>query len=262
MNRAGPSLVIFTDLDGTFLDHDTYSYEEALPAWRDCVAAGVPVVFCSSKTRAEIERLRRRLGSSDPFISENGAAVFLPDGVLELGIRYERLCAVLDDLSRSLGVGVEGFHHLTPAQIAARTGLTPEDAADAAAREYDEPFVFLDTPPDRVEEFLRAVEASGLRWTRGGRFYHLFGHAGKGGAVEALLDVYRRRNPAVVSAALGDSLNDLPLLAAVDTPILVQRPGGAYDPEVTSRLPVVNRTPGVGPAGWNAAVRDLLRRLY
>ncbi len=250
-----PFAVIFSDLDGTLLDHHTYSFEPALPVLRLCRTAGVPVVLCSSKTRAEIERLRRQMRSTDPFIVENGGAVHLPGRVVELGVRYSELCATLDRLSRELSVPVEAFHHLTPDQIALRTGLPPGDAADAAAREYDEPFTFLGDPDPRL---LTALESAGLRWTCGGRFYHVLGHPGKDAAVRTVLAEYRAAHRDVVSAGLGDSPNDLPLFSEVDIPILVQRPDGAYDREVLARLPGVRRAPAPGPAGWNLAVAELL----
>jgi len=258
VNRPDPKLAIFTDLDGTFLDHHTYSFDPALPAYRRCQAAGIRVVFCSSKTRAEIERVRRRLESSDPFIVENGGAVFLPGCVIELGVRYDRLCATLDRISGETGIAVDAFHHLEAAQIAWRMGLSLEDAAAAAAREYDEPFVFREASAVAVRRFLDGIEGAGLRWTRGGRFHHVFGHAGKGAAVERLLAELRRSNAGVVAAGLGDSVNDIPLLRAVQIAILVQRPDGAYEPEVLRLAPGLRLAPLPGPAGWNVAVQALL----
>ncbi|MCE8458362.1 HAD-IIB family hydrolase, partial [Rhodovulum sulfidophilum] len=59
-----PALLIFTDLDGTLLDHETYSHAEAAPALTALRAAGVPVILASSKTAAEIAPLRAELGLS------------------------------------------------------------------------------------------------------------------------------------------------------------------------------------------------------
>jgi len=73
-----PFLVIFTDLDGTLLDRKTYSWEEAVQALDSCRRSSVPVILASSKTGAEMEVIRRRLSLSDPYISENGGAVFFP----------------------------------------------------------------------------------------------------------------------------------------------------------------------------------------
>jgi hypothetical protein len=70
--------VVFTDLDGTLLDHDTYGWEEALPALERCKRLLIPIVLVSSKTRAEMDQLRIKLSISAPFISENGGGIFSP----------------------------------------------------------------------------------------------------------------------------------------------------------------------------------------
>jgi mannosyl-3-phosphoglycerate phosphatase len=70
-----PKLVIFSDLDGTLLDRDTYSFEPARPALRLIKERDIPLVLSSSKTRAEIELHRRRLENHHPFTSENGGGV-------------------------------------------------------------------------------------------------------------------------------------------------------------------------------------------
>ena len=72
-------LVIVTDLDGTLLDR-----ELRLRARQSRAGArkrpGVPLVLCSSKTRAEIEAIQRRIGIADPYITENGGAIVAPPG--------------------------------------------------------------------------------------------------------------------------------------------------------------------------------------
>jgi predicted mannosyl-3-phosphoglycerate phosphatase (HAD superfamily) len=78
--RSNGRTIIDTDLDGTFLDEEDYSFRESLPALRAAEERGIPVVFCSSKTRAEIEHLRKAAKVTDPFIVENGGAIFVPEG--------------------------------------------------------------------------------------------------------------------------------------------------------------------------------------
>ncbi|MDO8862561.1 HAD hydrolase family protein [Haliea sp. E1-2-M8] len=73
-------LLVFSDLDGSLLDHRDYSFRAALPGLEALREREIPLIFCSSKTRAEIEPLRARLDNRDPFIVENGAAVFIPRG--------------------------------------------------------------------------------------------------------------------------------------------------------------------------------------
>lgn len=77
------NLIIFTDLDGTLLDHYTYSFEKALPALRLIKEKGIPLIICSSKTRSEIEYYRKKLSNYHPFISENGGGIFIPKDYFE-----------------------------------------------------------------------------------------------------------------------------------------------------------------------------------
>ncbi len=51
--------VIFTDLDGTLLHPETYSFKAALPALEIIRRRRIPLVLCSSKTRAELEWFSR-----------------------------------------------------------------------------------------------------------------------------------------------------------------------------------------------------------
>ena len=71
-------ILIFTDLDGSLLDHHSYSYSAAGPLLEDLRTADVPVIPVTSKTRAELQVLRTELQNRHPFIVENGAAVFMP----------------------------------------------------------------------------------------------------------------------------------------------------------------------------------------
>lgn len=76
--RKTPPAVVFTDLDGTLLDHHTYSWQPAAPTVERLKRLGVPLVLASSKTRAEMVALRHELGIADPFVVENGAAIYVP----------------------------------------------------------------------------------------------------------------------------------------------------------------------------------------
>lgn len=266
-------LIIVTDLDGTLLDHESYGYQASWPAVQRLKSRKIPLILCSSKTAKEITALWNELGLTDPFVAENGGAVYLPpryfpflipgmtsEGlfeVLELGARVTLLRRALEETARKCGTRIRSFGGMTLDEICALTGLTRERGSLAAERQYDEPF--LVEAEDR-ERLFAALREKGLEVTRGDRFFHLTGGHGKGEAVKLLLDFYRRRDGAVVSIGLGNSANDLPLLRAVDRPILVRNPDGTYDPEVTKTIPWVERTMDIGPRGWNEIVSEILFR--
>jgi mannosyl-3-phosphoglycerate phosphatase len=263
--------VVFTDLDGTLLDHATYSFEPARPALEALAAARVPVVFCTSKTRAETERWRLALENTHPFIVENGGAVFIPEtyfpfevgfdrkdagyGIIELGKPYAELRRVLAVIRSRTGLDLRGFGDMTLDEIAERCGFTPEDAALAAKREYDEPFMAAD--PVTLPRAVREAGAEGLRVVSGGRFHHLVGASDKGRAVSALLALFTRAQGKVQSVGVGDSLNDEPMLQAVDIPILVLKPRGGHADAI--HVPGLILAPYAGPEGWREAILALLR---
>jgi len=267
-------ILVFTDLDGTLLDHRTYSFEPARPALRLLRESGIPLIICTSKTRAEVEEIRAALGNTDPFIVENGGAIFVPQGyfsieppasrmdaghlVVELGTSYSRILSVFSGMKERMPGRLRGFSDMTVEEVARLTGLSLEEAARAKIREYDEPFL-LDDPAANLDIVKRTAESAGLSITRG-RFFHLTGDNNKGRAVRVVKDFFARAGGiAPRTIGLGDSPNDLPLLENVDFPILVQKPGGHYEPSI--RLDDLIFAPGEGPIGWCAAVCELVERL-
>jgi len=267
-------IVVITDLDGTLLDQQTYSYESSLPAVQRLWTWRIPIVLCSTKTRAEMLPLWRQLELRDPFICESGGAIHVPPGyfqftaiemkrngpfeVLELGSDVHGLRERLAQAARSCGVVFRSFGSLSLDEINELTGLPRDQAFRAWQREYDEPFVI---ESGNAAQLIAALQAHGLTVTKGDRFYHLTGGHGKGEAVRRLLDLYRRQWGDVVSVGLGNSANDLPFLREVDRPVLVRNPDRSWDSEVIQSLPSVARTECVGPQGWREAIEQILAEI-
>lgn len=265
-------VLIFTDLDGSLLDHDRYSFEGALPALARIKKSGIPLVLTTSKTRVEIEALHAELGIREPFIVENGAAVFFPsvyrsfrmDHALKmppyramvLGRPYEQIRRFFDELKERFPV--QGFGDLSAEDVARLADLPLEKAHWAKQREFTEPFVLGD--PSCLGEIKERAEREGLKITTGGRFHHLIA-AGqdKGLAVVLARDIFSANCPeGIISVALGDSLNDLPMLERVDIPVLIPQ-GGGGSPDIG--LARFRRAKYPGSRGWNEAVEEVLDEL-
>jgi mannosyl-3-phosphoglycerate phosphatase len=244
--------VIFTDLDGTLLDAQTYSYEAARPALERIRQLGIPLILCSSKTRAEMEVWRERLGNRDPFIVENGGAAIFGDEIVVFGDSYLDLVAALRAAAEESGCAIRAFHELDDRQVSELTGLSLDDACRALAREYDEPFQIIGGEPGSM---LAAIERRGKRWTAGGRFYHITGNNDKGLAVQRIVQIYRERHADLRTVGIGDSWNDMELLRATDLPIVLP---SEQAQRLLAALPGARLAPAPGPAGWNAALLSLL----
>ena len=279
--KTSPSIVLFTDLDGTLLDARTYDPGPSVPALDRCRGLGIPVVFVSSKTRAEMERLRAALGNTDPFVSENGGGLFLPveawpdppgaghyeierEGGLwriTLGAPYGRVARALEAAAGAAGARVRGLDTMTETEAADLTGLSPEETSLAVAREFDIPFLVLDETETLVDRLRTEIEARGLCYTRGGRFHHILGRSDKGKAVALLERFYREASPGARFAAVGDAANDGPMLRESDHPFLVRRPDGTFDQDAW--FDGLTVTEGIGPEGFAetvSAMAELIER--
>jgi mannosyl-3-phosphoglycerate phosphatase len=261
-------ILIFTDLHGTLLDDQTYEFQSALPALRLIRSHNIPLIMVSSKTREEIEFYRKGLSREDPFIVENGGAIYFPASFplpdeysFEIVDEYKEVLigtplAVLDEKIR----GLKGefrfrcFSDLSIEEIAALTGLTHEQAQRASVREFDEPIV-MERSSDEQLVCKRAQEL-GLDCVHGGRFLHLFCGGDKGKAVEVILNVYRQQGRHLISIGLGDSQNDVPMLWAVDKAVVMQAQDGGYLEGLDH--PDLLRARGRGPVAWNRVMLRIL----
>lgn len=264
--------LVFTDLDGTLLDHDSYTWQPAA-AWLARLAeVGIAVIPTTSKTREELLALRDELGlAATPFIAENGAVIGLPaswqharldrdpsapDGLivktpsLDIGFIRSRL----EVLRERLGVRFRGMGELSLDTLCELTSLSADKARQAQAREGSEPLLW-DDDEAALTRFRRALESDGLRLTRGGRFWHVMGAVDKGQAVCWLVERYTAlRGVRPSSVGLGDGPNDVSLLEAIDHPILVR---GKHEAVVDiAGSMTLYRTQQPGPEGWAEGIAD------
>jgi len=270
-------LLVFTDLDGALLDYETYSFELALPAIKALKDKNIPLIFCTSKTKAEIEEVKLQLDNTHPFIPENGGAIFVPKTyfsqkfnfsredsnyfIIELGTPYAKLREAFKHIGILLPGKLIGFGDLSAEEVAHLCSFSSEQAELAKQREYDEPFILEDKASEA--EIKERADNLNLQITHGGRFYHLTGQNDKGKAVLILKDMYkdicRGKSESLKTIALGDSFNDKSMLEVVDYPILIQKPDGNYDPSI--KLDNLILASGYGPSGWSDAVLKLLNKI-
>jgi len=298
-------LIIVTDLDGTLLDANTYSFEPAIPALHLLKEKDIPLIICSSKTRKEIEHYRKKLDNHHPFISENGGGIFIPKGyfefkvqnseftvkdneniisakagiqedvdsrlrtagmtemrvfsgendyyVISLGAKYSDLRKAIMELHEE-GFKVKGFGDMSAEELADIANMNLDEVKMAKERDFDEPFIF-EGDETQIQKLFAAIESKGFNYTQG-RFFHILGNSDKGKAVSILIDMFKRKLSQIITIAIGDSPNDMPMLEIVDYPVIVQKPDGSYDERI--RISGIRKASGIGPEGWNKAITELI----
>ncbi|MEO2268052.1 HAD-IIB family hydrolase [Pseudoalteromonas sp. YIC-656] len=268
--QGGTLPVIFTDLDGTLLDHNTYQCDEAQELLTKLAQAGVPVIINSSKTAAEIIPICQQLDIHDPFIAENGAVLYIPKNWFDSppeGARNEgsywvipfspsktTIHKVLNVLKQQFGAYFESFTDLGLEGVARLTGLSGDALEHSLTREYSEP-LYWHGSTSQLREFTLAARSLGFTVLKGGRFVHLTQGADKGVALRYFMGLMKQQyNRQLHSIALGDSHNDVAMLEVADTAIVIANP--------THKTPILSRECAIfsvqtGPRGWRETLQNL-----
>lgn len=266
--------MVFSDLDGSLLDHHTYAYDAAQPALEKLRSNNIPLVLVSSKTRAEIEGIRASLGNTEAFIVENGAAVYVPknlsgtppagckDGgafwVYETTARRAHWLEIIARVGANYPGQYQTFHAAGVQGIQAMTGLDHAEAAAANRRDYSEPVAWLGSADDK-QRFVADLEAAGASVQQGGRFLSVSGDCDKGRALLWVRQYYQqlRQADTVTDIAIGDSGNDVAMLEVADTALLIRSPNHNF-PSL-QRTAAVMHSDSLGPLGWNEGVTAWLQ---
>lgn len=249
--------LIFTDLDGTLLNHETYEFCEADEMLTYIKKEDIPLVIVTSKTKDEVIELQKKLQISYPFIIENGAGIFIPkDGeyeLISLGKSYEDTLSSFKEYKNFFEI--KGFSEMSDEEVATLTSLPLEKAKLARRRTFSEPFI-LKNESELFELRNKALE-DGFDVVKGGRFYHLitFGQD-KANAVKRMKNYYEELyKKTYKTIALGDGQNDLTMLNSVDFPILIKRHD---DTHIDCDIENIIKSKYIGPKGWNDSLKEVL----
>ena len=243
--------IIFSDLDGTLLDHKTYTFDPALEALSIIKSRQIPLILSSSKTRAEIERIQAHLTLKDPFIFENGSGVFYDNQVVSFGINLTEIHNKITPLQKTFNFNC--YSLLTIEQAIHYTGLTEEEAKLSQQRQFSEPIIWLDDE-ERKNDFLEKIHQLGLNATQGGRFLTISSHHDKAKALKWVKNrLEKDRQTEFISIALGDGENDIKMIEASNIKILIKNNN---DHLKQSNWIFSKQT---GPKGWNDELLKVLK---
>ncbi|MAG08262.1 mannosyl-3-phosphoglycerate phosphatase [Candidatus Woesearchaeota archaeon] len=267
-------LIIITDMDGCFLDFNTYSYEDSVEALNRAVKEAAVISFCTGKCLAEIKVYNKELKLKFPFIAENGSIICVPHDffdfdfeyqretekykIIELNVKHDETIKALHNIRKKLDFEFRIFSEMSPEEINEYCGLPIESVKHAKMKEYDDAVRIVDETPEKVNLFKQAVAEEGFSYTKGGKFHILIKGSDKGKAAGILLELYKKKYGSIVSIGLGDSLNDLPMLEEVDSAFLVARPDGSRVDIGNSKAKRVNE---IGPKGWSEVVNEALEKV-
>lgn len=270
--------LIFTDLDGTLMDHYTYSSVAAYQALNYCHELEIPIIPTTSKTFAELVVIRKQLNLDGPFIVENGAAVYIPKHIplslkdqcedkgdfwcYSLAPKRAKWLGIVEQLNNEFHGEFTHFEAMTTLALTAATGLTFPAAKLAKQREYGEPILWLGCSERRQAFITRATEL-GAYPISGGRFIHITGESDKALAMKWLVEQYQRHftGKEFLSIALGDGPNDISMLEQADFACQVRSPTQPFPLLTRATTSPAYQTKLDGPAGWNEYITTYILKI-
>jgi mannosyl-3-phosphoglycerate phosphatase len=257
------SVWVVSDVDGTLMDH-SYNLTPAKETIKTLQNLSIPVILCTSKTAAEVKIIRKELNLTDPYIVENGAAIYgeslkKVNGEIILGEKYELLEEILNLISKEIDYKLTPLNNLTDQEATQLTGLKGNSLNLMRDRHWSMPFL---NPPSFLEEKINICSKKfKVNIFKGNRMSHLLSSkSNKGKAINTLKKFSNSKDIQIIG--LGDSPNDLPLLLNSDIKIVIP---GIHGPN----LKLLEQLKGIGfilasepnGYGWKNEINKLINKL-
>lgn len=248
------SCAVFTSVDGTLLDAETFGLGESRDAVRRLETLSIPVIPVTVMTFEEIEPIASELGLRHAMIIEAGGAIARwRDGrwdVEPCGPPAETLLDVIGRIEKRSGAHLLVYSVLSERDAARLSGRSGEMLHASTRRCFSEPFVI---ERGEIREVTKAAEALGFSIRRGRRFLHLCRQCDEGAAFDRIRDELRSD----VAVGIGSALVDAEFLRRCEVAIVMPRPDGEPDRELLAAVPQARLATAPGPKGWAAAVADV-----
>ncbi|MGD1836799.1 MAG: HAD-IIB family hydrolase [Nitrososphaeraceae archaeon] len=282
-----PQIVIFTDIDNTLIQshiikNNKIIHEKNYGNIKSIIEKlnekKIPLILCSSKTRMEQIKIRKECSISDPFIVENGGALYIPENyftcnnfdfvnnkdikikkiqnfhVIEFGKSFLHISRMLNEIRKEFNIDFKVFHDYTENELVKKIGIPIDDVKLMLNREYGE--TILEINENYVERMVKICKDYDLNMIKGSLYYTVSSLHDKGKAVSILKKIFQTNTAENFDfVAIGDAMNDLPMLINVDHPFLVRNSHNQY---ANIQLANLKKADGVGPFGWEEIVRQYL----
>lgn len=259
--------LVFSDLDGTLLNHHDYDFTPAQESIKYLQANSIPIILSTSKTFDEVRNIQKNMKLQAPCIVENGGGIFIPPRcILASALQQHDDWIKISNTSNYLELRlffqkmqrcypIRGFGDMSHEEVMELTCLDKQSAQNAMQRDFTEPFIIQDRSliPLLREDAL----GEGFDIIEGGRFYHLISkNQDKAEAMLKLSHLYNEFHSCKIKTiALGDSQNDFNMLNKADIGVLIPKHDGSFAPIENKNEIIHAKHPG--PKGWNSAIKEI-----
>ena len=259
-------ILIFTDLDGSLLDKETFKFDVIKDYFKELVRNGIIIIPNSSKSEAELLDFNEQNNLDLSFITENGSSIHglnkihhnLPDKIIisrtinEIRNVYEENIS-LDFKNKTT--------HILELEIEVQQkilGLPLDKIKLAIKRDHSLPIKFNGTEIEK-KEFTKILKNSGLTIQTGGRIMNVCDNVDKSKAVSKVLQLIRKQlDDEVITIGVGDNENDIEMIEQTDYPCLVKNDN--FDSSLIN-IDNLIKSSEPSPLGWADVIKTAIQKI-
>ena len=258
--------LIFTDLDGTLLDHENYSFGTNKKMISTIINNKNEIIFNTSKTFSECKKLLKELKLLNmPFSTENGALIYFPK------IRFNKIKNSSSFESywriRIAKLTSKNWHKFLKLKQKKYNFLIAQDLSPKILKKYTNlnntnmmldreasQIILWEDNPTKLKLFKKDLktEKDGVL-INGSRFIQISSICNKRIAKKLIshaYDIQFRDKYSINTIALGDSKNDIDMLNSCKYSCLVKNSSDAY-PKLHPNKKNVFKSLKLAPDGWS-----------
>ena len=264
------NIMIFTDLDGSLLNHDNFDFKKIKIFILQCLSIGIKIIPNSSKTKKEIDFFCDQLGERLPYIVENGSAIHNLDIVssdfkeVNNSLVFSRtveeiLEIIIKEVPKNLIDKCSFIKDMNRKMQKEILGLSEAFLPLALERDYSIPFTFSGSD-HTINEFKLILERLDLKLHEGGRVFNISDNCSKGSAMKTLVSKIKKDislNPYII--VVGDSPNDISMLEEANQPCVVPLPNKCNLKDL--KFNNILRAKQCAPEGWEEVIRLSLKKI-
>tara|TARA_B100000945_G_scaffold147140_1_gene117815 strand:- start:12 stop:809 length:798 start_codon:yes stop_codon:yes gene_type:complete len=259
------SIFIFTDLDASLIQRDTFKFDEIKDYIKSLISKGIYIIPNTSKTEIEINEFNKELGLNLPYISENGSSI---NGLNLINKNFPNQI----NLSRDKDDIFKIFKKIVPENLKVKCrlifkmekkvqskifGLSGKKLKDALNRNYSIPFIFSGNL-DQRRQLNEIVNKGGLTLHEGGRVINICDNVSKVKSMNKIIKMVKKTEDNVKIIGVGDNYNDLDMLKNSNIACLVFNDQFTMEP-ININNCIVSKNPA--PIGWQEVVKMALDKI-
>ena len=257
-------IIIFTDLDGTLLNEENFSFKQIITFIKNLLKLdNFAIFFISSKTKEEMINLRKKMNINVPLIYENGAGIYdlkfcnLIKEPLKKNIvlAKQKIKEIKKKTNLFLGLksSIRFLDSMDFKEVKMILGLPTDEIKFAIDRKFTRLFLF-----DGAESNLKnqALE-HGLSINKGGRVYSISDNFTKADAFKFVKKKIKKNYPHSSFIGLGDSENDKKLLEAVDFACIIKNKNKQLN--LNKKTNFIFRSKYEAPFGWREIIKKVMK---